>query len=201
MIEAIKTLKPPVLLTELDDFSVLECIRNEWSPETFVIGRFYYDRSGQEAMLDEPDPEAVGRRLAEQVLTHNFAFARRRGHNGRPFVDAWMSLNESIRGPNSFPQLRSQWRGEDEDVLKYLCVEHGLFRDECIQEKVLSPAKIEKLLSKEARERMNADMVDKPPGGFTIAPVADQRAEVAAPGSAQVEFQPLDTNEGVIEWS
>ncbi|MCL4297979.1 MAG: peptidoglycan DD-metalloendopeptidase family protein [Anaerolineae bacterium] len=112
VIEAIKTIKPPVLLTELDDFSVLQHIRNEWSPNTFVIGRFYYTPGEQGAMLDDPDPVAVGIRIAEKVLSHNFSFAKQRGQNGRLYIDAWMSLNEVVRGPASFPP-KAQWRDED----------------------------------------------------------------------------------------
>ena len=38
--EAIRDVRPPVLINELDDKGMLRRIRNELSPDTFVIGRF-----------------------------------------------------------------------------------------------------------------------------------------------------------------
>lgn len=101
VIAAIESLKPPVLLTELDDKSILRKIRNELSPDTFVIGRLFFPHSLQGPALDHPDPVKVGIELAEHILAHDFNFATQRGQNGRLFVDAWMSLNESIPGPAS----------------------------------------------------------------------------------------------------
>ncbi|MGD9369526.1 MAG: hypothetical protein PVH87_27700, partial [Desulfobacteraceae bacterium] len=112
VIEAIREVQPPVLLTELDDFSILEKIRHEWSPNTFVVGRFHFPHDVQGAMVNSADPEAEGRKLAEKVLTHNFGFAKNRDDNDRPYIDAWMSLNESIRGPNSF-RPQAMWNDED----------------------------------------------------------------------------------------
>jgi hypothetical protein len=99
--DAFRDVKPPVLLTELDDKGMLRRIRNELSPGTFVIGRFHFAPGEQDSMLDDPNPVAVGIRLAEQALTHDFHFATQRGDNGRLFVDAWMTLNECIPGPNT----------------------------------------------------------------------------------------------------
>jgi hypothetical protein len=99
--DAFRDVKPPVLLTELDDKGMLRRIRNELSPDTFVIGRFHFTPGEQDAMLDDPNPVAVGIRLAEQALTHDFHFATQRGQDGRLFVDAWMTLNECIPGPNT----------------------------------------------------------------------------------------------------
>ena len=42
VIEAIQEVKPPVLLTELDDKGVLRKMRGDWSPDTFVVGRFFF---------------------------------------------------------------------------------------------------------------------------------------------------------------
>lgn len=101
VVQAIERIKPPVLLTELDDKSMLRRIRDELSPDTFVIGRFHFPSNLQDAMLDDSNPVRVGIELAEQCITHDFNFALQRGQNGRLFVDAWMSLNESIPGPAS----------------------------------------------------------------------------------------------------
>ena len=108
IIDPIQKVKPPVMLAHLTDRGMLRRIRAELSPQTFVIGRYHYDPGKQNEMLDNDDPEKVGRELAEFVLNDDFRFATQRDDNGQLIVNAWMTLNESLPGPNS-----SDWQAEE----------------------------------------------------------------------------------------
>lgn len=100
--EALAEVKPPVILFHRGDRGLLQEIRRGLSPDSFIIGRWPLDTSTQDAMLDSSDPAAAGRQLADQILSYDFGYATERV-NGRLLVDAWMSLNESLGGPASFP--------------------------------------------------------------------------------------------------
>jgi hypothetical protein len=112
VVDAIKDLGPPVLLTELDDKGALREIRGNWSPHTFIVGRFYLTLQQQNDMLDSPDPAKKGVALAEQCIEHDFHFSKQK-IDDRLIIDAWMSLNEAVRGPNSFPE------GHDHNAADY----------------------------------------------------------------------------------
>jgi hypothetical protein len=102
VVDAIKTIKPPTLLSHVNDNDALRKVRAEWSPGTFIIGRpFVLPPTEQDRLLDSNNPAEQGARLAERIL-NDFPIATERV-NGRLVVDAWMALNESVRGPNSFP--------------------------------------------------------------------------------------------------
>ncbi len=103
--EALSEVKPPVILFHRGDRGLLQEIRRGLSPESFIIGRWPLDTSAQDAMLDSSDPAAAGRQLADQILNYDFGYATERV-NGRLLIDAWMSLNESLRGPASFPNYQ-----------------------------------------------------------------------------------------------
>lgn len=103
--EALAEVKPPVILFHRGDRGLLQEIRRGLSPDSFIIGRWPLDTSAQDAMLDSSDPAAAGRQLAEQILGYDFGYATERV-NGKLLIDAWMSLNESLRGPASFPEYR-----------------------------------------------------------------------------------------------
>ena len=103
VVDAIKRIKPPTLLSHVNDNDALRKIRREWSPETFIIGRpFVFTPPDQDRMLDSDNPPREGRELADRIL-REFPIATER-IEGRLVVDAWMALNESVRGPNSFPE-------------------------------------------------------------------------------------------------
>jgi peptidoglycan hydrolase-like protein with peptidoglycan-binding domain len=120
----IQRIKPPVLMAEMGDRGALRNTRNIWSPETFIMGRFYYKREDQETMINDPDPEKVGRQLAERCIKEDSYFGLQRGASGRLIVDAWMSLNEVLPGPASQewqnPQERAKYiqRAERYDTLQ-----------------------------------------------------------------------------------
>jgi hypothetical protein len=102
VVDAIRSVQPPVLLSHVDFKDALRDLRREWSPETFVVGRpFVFTPHQQDQMLDSDDPVGQGIRWAERIL-NGFPIATET-INGRPVIDAWMLLNESVRGPNSFP--------------------------------------------------------------------------------------------------
>ena len=109
--DAITRVQPPVMLIHADTANqmLLEEMRRWRSPATFVVGRLYKDLATQQAILDHPDPEGQGRMLADELIRYDFGFAFKRGENGRPLVDAWMTLNECIPGPASatFQQERA----------------------------------------------------------------------------------------------
>ena len=101
LVDAIREVQPPTLLTHANDRGLLQAMRRHLSPETFVVGRLYVDRHVQDAWLNSSDPEEVGRAFAEQVLGHDFGMALERGENGHLLIDAWMTLNECLPGPAS----------------------------------------------------------------------------------------------------
>ena len=60
------------------------------------------EQQQQTAWLDSADPAAAGRAFAEQILSYDFGLATEKV-NGRLLFDAWMSLNEALPGPQTFP--------------------------------------------------------------------------------------------------
>ena len=100
--DAIREVKPPTILIHAQDRGLLREIRTTLSPNSFVVGRLYVDLAQQTAWLDSPDPAAAGRAYAERILAYDFGLATEQA-NGRLLIDAWMSLNESLPGPGTFP--------------------------------------------------------------------------------------------------
>lgn len=100
--DAIREVKPPTILIHAQDRGLLREIRTTLSPNSFVVGRLYVDLAQQSAWLDSADPAAMGRAYAELVLAYDFGLATEKA-NGRLLIDAWMSLNESLPGPGTFP--------------------------------------------------------------------------------------------------
>ncbi len=101
--EALRQVKPPVILIHAQDRGLLHDIRRELSPDSFVIGRLYKTPQQQQFWLDSGDPERYGQEFAEEIIQYDFQLAKEVGANGRLLIDAWMSLNEAIPGPASFP--------------------------------------------------------------------------------------------------
>lgn len=110
--DALRQVKPPVMLIHAQDRGLLREIRSQLSPDTFVIGRLFKETSVQDAWLDSSDPAARGREFAEEIIRYDFGLAKEKAANGRLLIDAWMSLNEPLRGPASFPnyQVDDQFR-------------------------------------------------------------------------------------------
>ena len=100
--EPVRRIQPPVMLAEMYDRGFLRDMRNFRSPNTFVVGRYYF-KDQRQKLYDNPnrDPEQAGRELAEFIIGDDFGFAKQRGNNGRLIVDAWMTLNELLPGPAS----------------------------------------------------------------------------------------------------
>ncbi len=105
MRDALRQVKPPVILLHAQDRGLLHEIRRELSPDSFVIGRIFKETSVQDAWLDSVDPAARGKEFAEEIIRYDFGLAKEKGANGRLLIDAWMSLNEALRGPASFPNF------------------------------------------------------------------------------------------------
>ncbi|HHB90711.1 MAG TPA: N-acetylmuramoyl-L-alanine amidase [Anaerolineae bacterium] len=101
--EALRQVKPPVILIHAQDRGLLRDIRRELSPDSFIIGRLFKTPQQQHFWLDSGEPERYGREFAEEIINYDFQLAKEVGENGRLLIDAWMSLNEAIRGPASFP--------------------------------------------------------------------------------------------------
>jgi hypothetical protein len=110
--DALREVKPPTILIHAGDRGLLREIRQSLSPDSFVIGRLFVDLGQQTAWLDSPDPAARGRELADRIINYDFGLASERGANGRLLIDAWMSLNEVLPGPASFPgyQVSAEYR-------------------------------------------------------------------------------------------
>ena len=100
---ALRQVKPPTILIHAQDRGLLREIRRDLSPNSFVIGRLFKDNSQQDAWLDSSDPEKRGREYAEEIIRYDFGLAAEKGAGDRLLIDAWMSLNEALRGPASFP--------------------------------------------------------------------------------------------------
>lgn len=112
--------KPPVILIHQESKNdILLTQMREWrSPDTFVVGRLGLSGEQQRALLDDPDPEAAGRRLADRIFNQDRSFLLKRYPNqpsGRLLVDAWMSLNECVEGPawEERPNQSAQWQEEN----------------------------------------------------------------------------------------
>jgi murein DD-endopeptidase MepM/ murein hydrolase activator NlpD len=101
LVEALRDVKPPVILWHRGDRGGLQEIRRHLSPDSFIVGRWFLDIREQDAMLDSSDPAGAGRELANQILNYDFGYATEEV-NGRRLVNAWMSLNECLAGPASF---------------------------------------------------------------------------------------------------
>ncbi len=104
--DALRQVKPPVLLIHAQDRGLLHEIRRELAPDAFIIGRLYKENSVQDAWLDSSDPAARGREFAEEIIRYDFGLAKEKASNGRLLIDAWMSLNECLPGPASFPNYQ-----------------------------------------------------------------------------------------------
>lgn len=99
--DALRQVKPPTILFHAGDRTLLQEIRRDISPDSFIIGRFVVSAQEQEQWLDSSDPDAAGTAYADKILNYDFQYATERV-NGRLLVDAWMTLNEALRGPASF---------------------------------------------------------------------------------------------------
>ena len=103
--DALRQVKPPTILIHAGDRTLLHDIRRELSPASFVIGRLFVDLQQQTAWLDSDDPEGHARAFAERILEYDFRLATER-EGDRLLIDAWMGLNEALRGPASFPNFQ-----------------------------------------------------------------------------------------------
>lgn len=104
--EALCQAKPPTILIHAGDRGLLRDIRREFSPDSFIIGRIFVELQQQMAWLDSSDPERHGREFADTILNFDFGLATEKGANDRLLIDAWMSLNETLPGPASFPNYQ-----------------------------------------------------------------------------------------------
>ncbi len=87
--------KDDILLTQMCQFR---------SPNTFVIGRLGMDGNEQGAFLNDADPEAAGRRLADKIFEKDRSFVQKRfpdDSSGNLLVDAWMSPYHVKTSPHS----------------------------------------------------------------------------------------------------
>jgi hypothetical protein len=109
--DALDKVRPPVILMHAGDRGLMQEIRSRYAPQAFIVGRLFFEPGQQDAMLDSSDPEGAGRAVAEKIINYDFRYAFEKV-NGRLLIDAWMSLNESLRGPASFPggQVDDQFR-------------------------------------------------------------------------------------------
>ena len=102
MREALSQVKPPTILFHAGDRWLLKEIRQGLSPNSFIIGRWFVPLEQQTAWLEDPNPEARGRDLANTILGYDMGYATEKV-NGKLLIDAWMSLNECLRGPANYP--------------------------------------------------------------------------------------------------
>lgn len=103
--DALRQVKPSSILIHAGDRGLLREIRRDLSPDSFVIGRIFVELADQISWLDSEDPAARGRAFADRIINYDFGLALEKGANGRLLIDAWMSLNEVLPGPASFPNF------------------------------------------------------------------------------------------------
>ncbi len=115
MRDALVKVKPPVLLIHAGDRGLLREIRSGLSPDSFVVGRIFVDPPQQDAWLTGGDPEGAGRAFADRIAGYDFQLAKERGANGRLLIDAWMGLNEPVKGPAAFVD----WQPDAETLARY----------------------------------------------------------------------------------
>lgn len=132
LFDAMRVVRPPVMVVQTVNRGWLEDTRR-FSPETFIVGRMFLDRSQQDQWLSEPDPDqpgksrwlgctaatAQGRKFAEHLLAidHPLVLApwpynsSLDDPNSGLLVDAWMTLNEFVQGPAS-----DDYKNNPEDI-------------------------------------------------------------------------------------
>lgn len=115
--DSVRRVQPPAILIHADTANkmLLHEIRRFCAPDAFVIGRMFKDNHTQRQMLESTDPAGQGRTLADEILRYDFGLATERGDNGRLLIDAWMSLNEAVPGPNS-----DQFQQQPEETARLL---------------------------------------------------------------------------------
>ncbi len=98
----IKNIKPLVITNHAGDNTFWRRVRQEWNPEVFLIGRIVKTPYEQDRLFKhkEADPVAGAEQFAREVMD-NEAF-KLETEDGRPIFDAWMALNEAVRGPGHF---------------------------------------------------------------------------------------------------
>ena len=104
LFRAIREIQPPTILVHAWD--QVDQLRG-LAPQAFIIGRMTYfgqQKTPLEKLIDpwlnDPHPEDRGRDFAEHILHDNFDAALKR-EGDRLRIDAWMSLNEVVPGPQS----------------------------------------------------------------------------------------------------
>jgi hypothetical protein len=104
LFRAIQEVRPPVILVHAWD--QVDQLRR-LAPQAFIIGRMTYFGPQQTPLeslvsnwLNDSHPEDRGREFAEHILHDNFDAALKR-EGDRLRIDAWMSLNEVVPGPDS----------------------------------------------------------------------------------------------------
>ena len=100
--EEIRDVKPPTILIHAKDRGLLRedprVAFAQFIRRRTPVRRAATKRPGATA----PDPAAAGRAFAEQILSYDFGLATEKV-NGRLLFDAWMSSNEALPGPQTFP--------------------------------------------------------------------------------------------------
>ncbi len=104
LFRAIQEIQPPTMLVHAWD--QIDQLRR-LAPNSFIIGRMTYfgrDKIPLEKLvgnwLDDAHPEDRGRDFADHILHDNFDAALKK-EGPRLLIDAWMSLNEVVPGPES----------------------------------------------------------------------------------------------------
>ena len=130
--DALAKAKPPTILVHAGDRGLLREIRQQHSPNCFIVGRMFVELGQQTAWLDSADPAGRGRAFAETILGYDFGYARERTPDGRLLVDAWMGLNETLRGPASFAsgQMDVETRRRAAALDQFQVAFHGRLKSE-----------------------------------------------------------------------
>ena len=101
--DALRKVLPPALLIHAADRGLLREIRAGLSPDTFIDRPPLRQSSQQTAWLTAATRRPPGGRSPRRSSTTTSTWPRNAGANGRLLIDAWMSMNEPVRGPASFP--------------------------------------------------------------------------------------------------
>lgn len=132
LFDAMRAVRPPVMVVQTVNRGWLEDTRR-FSPETFIVGRLFLNRTQQDQWLSVENPDLPGQKQwldCAAATTQGRKFAERLLDIDHPLVlapwpydsslddpssgllvDAWMTLNEFVQGPTS-----DDYKSNPEDI-------------------------------------------------------------------------------------
>ena len=102
-------------------------------------------------------------------------FVRRQKEDGRVLVDSWKLIEK---------RANRKWSKQDEEIVQELA-DVGLTPEDLFEQKLLSPAQVEKLLRREGHQ-IPEGLVEREVNGYNLVPSSDPRPEAVVAQIAEV---------------